>query len=240
MIGDDDPRVTGDNVRQLPAATAGAAVTLVGVVHDHPASKYRTRRLVEETDPDVLALELPTLAVGLFREYARDERTPPAFGGEMSTAIQAADTEHVVGIDGPSIEFVRYLLGALVHEDHSRETVGTIVDSLASVTKHATACKLAERVASTTGLRVEVDTPVPHELNLEAPPAEQARDEAAQIRQAKTVMKAFQSSSASDIRKETREQYMADQLATLREEGSVVAVVGIAHLDAVAAKLGPG
>ncbi|MFC7081645.1 hypothetical protein [Halorussus caseinilyticus] len=46
-------------VRRLP----DAGVTLVGVVHDHPASVHRARAVVRERDPEVVALEAPPLAV---------------------------------------------------------------------------------------------------------------------------------------------------------------------------------
>lgn len=44
-----DPRVTGDYIRQV-SGDAGT-VTLVRVVHDHPASTYRVREVIDELDP---------------------------------------------------------------------------------------------------------------------------------------------------------------------------------------------
>lgn len=89
----DDPRLNNDYLRTLPPRDSDITVTLVGVVHDYPASIYRVRRLVEAHDPAVLALELPLLAIPLYREYARDEGFPPSLGGETSTAVQAASTD---------------------------------------------------------------------------------------------------------------------------------------------------
>src|SRR6056297_2195481 len=98
-----DPRMNDEYVRRLP----DAGVTLVGVVHDHPASVHRAREVVRERDPDVVALEAPPLAMPLYETYARESRTPPTFGGEMSAAAQAAREEdaEVVGIDGPTVAF---------------------------------------------------------------------------------------------------------------------------------------
>ncbi len=107
-IGSDrDPRLDPNYVRTVSSGS-DAPVTLVGVVHDHPASVARVRSTVETTEHATLALELPPLALPLFEEYADDARTPPAFGGEMSAAIQASDAR-AVGIDGPSRRFLRTL-----------------------------------------------------------------------------------------------------------------------------------
>jgi len=123
--GREDPRLTGEHVRSV-ASTAGT-VTLVGVVHDHPASVYRVRRVLEAREPDVLALELPPISLSLFEAYARDVRTPPVFGGEMSAAIQAADTDEVVGIDGPTMAFTLALARTLVRERASQSTVRSVI-----------------------------------------------------------------------------------------------------------------
>lgn len=233
----DDPRVTGDHVRRLPATPDGQRVILVGVVHDHPASTYRATQVVREARPDVLALELPPLAVPLFEAYARDERTPPAFGGEMSAAIQIAGTARAVGVDGPSLRFVRHLLAAVVDGRHSPGAAASLCRSLGSVTKHAAVCRLASILARQTGLRVEVDQPVEHEVDRSDDPAEQARDERSEIQAARTVMDVFQPAAASAARKPLREGHMAEQLSRLRREGEVVAIVGIGHLDALTTRL---
>ena len=52
----------------------------------------------------------------LYETYAAGDESPPAFGGELSAAIQAAETDDVVGIDGPSPGFVRELGNWLVRE----------------------------------------------------------------------------------------------------------------------------
>jgi hypothetical protein len=112
-----DPRLNEEYRRRLPEQ----GLTLVGVVHDHPASVHRARAVVRERDPEVVALEAPPLATPLYRAYAggphdgnaptgdsstedthtgdaragdsapEDSRAPPSFGGEMSAAVQAAE-----------------------------------------------------------------------------------------------------------------------------------------------------
>ncbi len=96
----DDPRITEQFCRHLEGS-AGDLI-LLGVVHDHPASVARVERVLEAVDPDVLALELPSAALPLYRTYAAggaDESDSPRFGGEMSAAIRASPDVDVVGID---------------------------------------------------------------------------------------------------------------------------------------------
>ncbi|MGQ4557168.1 hypothetical protein [Halobellus sp. GM3] len=234
----EDPRLTGEFVRRLPATSDGGPVTLVGVVHDHPASTYRTRRIVSEAAPDVLALELPSLAVPLFVEYARDGDSPPSFGGEMSTAIRAAETERVVGIDGPSVGFARRLLARVATERPPADVVRSVLSGLWSATAHAAVCRAAAVCSRSAGFRVEVDRPIAHESTIADDPSVQAADERAQVRQSKTILNAFQTSGASAVRRSAREAHMADRIHRLRGEGAVTAVVGIGHLDPLAEALG--
>jgi hypothetical protein len=226
----DDPRLETRYVEEFEGTNGKGAVTLVGVVHDHPASIYRVRRTVETVEPDILAVELPPLAVSLYETYAGGDESPPAFGGELSAAIEAAGTDEVVGIDGPSPGFVRELGTWLVRERASRRTVTRSLRSLASITKTALTCRVAAAVARHSSLRVAVGSGTSHETNLEDPPAEQAADERRQIRTAVSVMDAFETPS-SRSRSESRERHMADRLASVRTRGDVVAVVGAGHFD---------
>lgn len=230
--GGTDPRLTGDYVRQVPAA--GNSVTLVGVVHDHPASTHRVRRTVEGIDPAVLAVELPPLAVPLFEHHAAD-LTPPASGGEMSVAIRAAGSAQVVGIDGPTPGFLLRLGRNLCAERAEADTVRRVLQSVVSITKHAVVCRLAGTLTAHTDRRIAVGSPNTHEVSDD--PDEQAADERDQIRRAKSITSVFEPSKAVQFRNETRDEYMASRLAGLSGEGDVVAVVGIDHLDGVADRL---
>ncbi|EMA65520.1 hypothetical protein [Halorubrum kocurii] len=237
---DSDPRLTGEHVHRVPS-DAGT-VTLVGVVHDHPASAYRVRQVVTALDPDVLALELPQISIPLFEQYADTDRSPPVFGGEMSAAIRAAATDATVGIDRPNAGFFRRLGVTLLRERPSRRTVRNVLSSVAETTRHALTCRAAAAIGDRAAIRLEVDSPVPHDVDRADAPAEQARDERAQVRRADSFMRAFRTASrsrASRLEDAAREEEMADRLSRLREANDVVAVVGISHLDSVAEGLDP-
>jgi hypothetical protein len=234
---DVDPRVTGAYLRRLSGTDSAGSVTLVGVVHDHPASVVRVQEVVAATDPDHLALELPPVAVPLFVEYAGRAGSPNSLGGEMSAAIRAASTDHVTGIDGPSPAFVRSLCGRLARGRASGDTVRAVGRSLWSVTKHALRCRAAATCARVTGVTFAVDERIDHACSLADDPATQAAAEREQVRRARMVTKAFQPSAASHLRRETREAHMTRRLQSIRQEGNVTAVVGIGHLDALATAL---
>lgn len=236
---DSDPRVTGEYVRRVSGESG--TLTLVGVVHDHPASTYRARRVVEELDPDVLALELPPISIPLFEQYANTDRCPPAFGGEMSAAMQAA-TGTTVGIDRPTGGFFRRLGRTLFRERPSLETVRTVVSDAVRTTTHAVTCRAAAAVGARTPVRLEVDSPVSHDIDRTDAPDDQARDERKQVRRSRSFMNAFRTASrlrASRLEDTAREAEMAARLRRLREDGDTVAVVGIDHLDPVAERLTP-
>lgn len=235
---DDDPRLTGEHVRRIAAREDRCPVTLVGAVHDHPASAYRARRVVEASDPDALALELPPLAVPLFEKHAATEGALPRSGCEFAAAIRTAATDRVVGIDGPSAAFVRRFAGRLARDRPPARTVRSAVRSLWSVSKHAVSCRIGAAVAGLTDLAVGVKNPVEHGCTRADDPAVQADDERTQVRRAMTVANALGGDAAGGLRQATREAHMAARLRDLRQDGSVTAVVGIAHLDAVAEAIG--
>lgn len=228
---DGDPRMSGEYVRRVPVGSG--TLTLVGVVHDHPASAYRVRRVIEDCTPETLALELPPVAVPLFEQYARSDREPPVFGGEMSAAIQATEATTTVGIDRPTGGFVTRLVRRLLRERPSLRTVRGILSTAAEATGHALVCRLAAGVVARTGIRVEVDTPVAHDVDRSDSPAVQARDERAQVRRARAFTSAFRTPAASRLTDEVRENLMVTRLAD-HSDGDVVAVVGIDHLDPLA------
>lgn len=229
-----DPRLDETHLERA------GSIVLVGVLHDHPASIYRVRTVVDTVDPDALALELPPLAVPLAVRQAADEHTPPALGGEMSAAVQAADTDRVVGIDGPSIGFLRYLAAELYAERAAPDTVRKAATGLRSVTSRAVRRRVAAAVTALTAVQVAVDPPTTYDTGRTDDPAQQAEDERRRIDTARSVLRTFASPPAAAIRRAARERYMADRLAALGGTADVVAVVGRAHLDAVAGRLRDG
>lgn len=233
---DDDPRLHCEHVERL-AGTETGDLTLVGVVHDHPASRYRVHRLVERLDPDVLALELAPLALPLFERHADDPGDLPAHGGEMSAAIAAAGDARVVGIDGVDARFVRTLAANLRREGADRDTIAALTKGVGSVVRHAAACRAAAVLGAVADVRLPVDDPVEHECTLADPPAVQADDERSQLSASLTLLRCADPPAPVKLRDETREDCMAARLAALRTEGDVVAVVGRSHLDGLGARL---
>ena len=235
-LAETDPRLDPDRVAHV-TGDDWHDVLLVGVVHDHPASMYRVRTLVGALEPDTLALELPSISVPLFEGYADDERTPPAFGGEMSTAIQAAGDAEVVGIDAPSVDFVRALVRKFREEKATPRTMGRVLDGLASVTRHAVTCRVAATLAARAGVRLEVDTPVAHDCDVTDEPDVQATNERRQVSTTFSLLRSVEPSRPVWFRDTAREECMASRIAELRENGSVVAVVGLDHLESIESRL---
>jgi pheromone shutdown protein TraB len=225
-----DPRLEEARIERV------GGVVLVGVLHDHPASTYRVQTVVDAADPDVLALELPPLAVPLAVHHAADEHTPPMFGGEMSAAVQAGDTDRVVGIDGPSAGFLRYLAAELYAKRAAPATVRRTVEALQSVVATTLVRRLAAVVVALTAVELAVEPPTTFDTDRTDDPARQADEERRRVETAQSMLKAFTSPPEAAIRRAARERYMADRLAAL-DADDAVAVVGQAHLNAVADSL---
>jgi len=259
MAAPDDPRLHDEYVRTIPgdatadapgdetnapstdgSADASGDVTLVGVVHDHPASAHRVRSLIDARDPATVALELSPLALPLFEAYAdaagANGTGLPPHGGEMSAAIRAADCE-VVGFDAPSSAFLRRLAARIREERPSPRTVARVLRGVASVTRHALVCRAGAVLTRLTGRTVALDRPVDHDCTAADPPAVQADDERRQASRSLSLTRAFETPEPVHLRDATREACMAAKLADLRREGDVLAVVGIDHLDGVTAEL---
>jgi pheromone shutdown protein TraB len=234
----DDPRLHTDHVRHLPGSGDGDAVTLVGVVHDHPASRYRVHELVAALDPAVLAVEVAPLALPLFEGYAADGGDLPTFGGEVSAAIASAEDARVVGIDGVDAEFLATLARTVVAERPEPATLSRVAASVLGVVRNAATCRLGAAVTAATGLRLAVDDPVAHETTLADPPERQAADERSQLTRSLTLLRCADPPEPIRLRDDVRDRCMADRLDDLRADGDVVAVVGRGHLDPLAERLG--
>jgi pheromone shutdown protein TraB len=232
-----DPRLRSACLRRV---TGEDSVVLVGVLHDHPASCYRVQAVIETVAPEILALELPPLAVPLVVQQADDERTPPRLGGEMSAAVKAVDTDRVVGIDGPSLGFCRRLAGELYRERASLSTLRGTAGAVSEVASTALCRRIAAGVTDRTSMDVAVDTPTVYDAERTDDPQRQAADERDRMETATSMMRAFTPPPAAAVHRRARERHMADRLGTLRREGDVVAVVGQAHLDAVTHRLRDG
>lgn len=232
-----DPRVRDDYVRCLPGDGTRGSVLLLGVVHDHPASVYRVAHLLTSIEADVLALELPPLAIPLFRLYADVDRRPPRLGGEMSAAIQANDPPRVSGIDAPNREYLRGLARRILAEDHPVPVVRSVLSDLVSGVAHAVACRLGAVVGEFTPLRPVVYAPITYDCSVYDTPADQAAHEAAHLAQRQSFLGAIVTPAKTRLVDTVREDAMAARIDGLRTAGDVVAVVGMEHLDPLASRL---
>lgn len=233
----DDPRLTPEYVRVIDDA-GGDPVVLVGVVHDHPASVYRTRTVVDAVDPDVVALETPAALTSLFETYAESPGVDA--GGEMTAAVSAAESATVVGVDVPDRRSTGALASAIRNTDASPRTVARTVHGFGRLVVHTArgwlhAAGVPERlVGEPSGVTQDYDCPP------DATPRAQAAHESDHVRRTTTLLRSFDPPPATRILDDAREAYMARRIAELRTDGPVVAVLGFSHLDAVASKLSSG
>lgn len=233
----DDPRITSRFLRCVPGGPGRGAVLLVGVVHDHPASTYRVARILETVEADVLALELPPLAMPLFRLYGRDVDTPPRLGGEMSMALQAADETPAVGIDAPNRRYLRLLGRELLAGRVDLNLAVPLLRDLVAGFGQAAACRLGAVVGSYLGLRFRLYTHIEYDCSLLDPPALQAAHETRHLSRQQGFLRAIEIPPAMALIDANREESMATRLDGLRAAGDVIAIVGMEHLDPLADRL---
>ncbi|SEH16460.1 hypothetical protein SAMN04487967_2641 [Natronorubrum sediminis] len=233
----DDPRITPQFCRRVTGSSGD--YLLLGVVHDHPASVARITTILESVEPETVALELPAAAVPLYRAYARDgsDDAPPQFGGEMSAAIRAAPANSVVGIDAPNWSFLRRLVTRLVADRVSAATARRVISSLGGATRDVLTCRVAATLTNATSITVACDDPIEYECTHEDTPERQASHERSHVSGVQALLRSVSTEgSALSYRDETRERCMVDRLEELRasEDGDLVAVVGVDHLERLA------
>lgn len=233
-----DPRVDPDQLR-LFADPTGNPILLVGCVHDHPASVYRVRALIESLVPDVVGVELPGLALPLFERVGRESSGDGTLGGEMSEALAAgaAVGAEPAGIDTLDARFFRSLVGELRRESPPAGTLKRVLASVADVGRHALSCRLSAalgRFGSATPVRRRA---YDHEVDDHTPPAAQADDERRQLTRSLSVLRAFEQPVANEVVDAARERTMVANLTAYSEGGTVVAVVGFDHLSAISGLL---
>ncbi len=228
-----DPRVTGDALRCIPSDSEVGTVLLVGVVHDHPASTYRVARILETVTPDFLALELPPLALPLFRMYARDVQTPPRLGGEMSMAIQAAADVESVGIDGPNRLYLRMLIEKFATRRLPGRYIPSVLRDFVTSSAQAVTCRMGALFGALTHLKVRVYSRNEYDCTLLDSPSVQAAHETTHLSQQRAFLQAIQVPQSVQVIDRTREESMVAQLHELREDGDVIAIIGMEHLDTI-------
>ena len=241
----EDPRVAHSDFRHVPATHGNGWVTLVGVVHDHPASVFRVVETLTELEPDTVALEIAPVAIPLFHQLARDQGTDPetglpesSGGGEMSAAIGAAGDAHVVGIDLPNRASLKTMFEAIRHESLSARRALRAGHAFGVQALHAVHCRVSH-VASKIGIDIDpkLDPRSDTSTRTESPDAQAAEEDAA-VAAGTTLLRAFSRPPAMEAFDRAREAAMADELRTHRQDGSnVVAVVGYAHLNPILERL---
>lgn len=232
----DDPRIDERFVRRYPAGDRREAAIVVGVAHDHPASVYRVGAVGDAFSPDVLALELPGPSVPLYRLFASGLGFPRQ-GGEMSAAVRAAPDAVAVGIDVPSVASARTLLAGVREASLSLDELGTLAGDVATIGGHSARQLLAAVHLRATTMPVADDAAMVHEVTAADSPAEQARDEATIAAAGATLFSALEKPAPARVLDEARERAMATRIQAHRREGTVLAVVGIDHLDGIEAGL---
>lgn len=235
-----DPRVGPDHLRAYHAD--GDPLVLVGAVHDHPASAYRARRVVEALAPDAVGVELPGLALPLFERRAREGASGDddrGDGGEFGAALAAGaeiDARRV-GIDALGPSFARSLWRELRARDASLGTARRVLDAVGNVASHAVSCRLAASLGERWPRDPGRDARFDHDVSPGAAPERLAEHEARQLSRSRSVLRALERPVADDVVDAARERTMAANLATLRSAGGTVAVVGFDHFEGIDAHL---
>lgn len=248
-----DPRLDDDYWRVVPAADGRGAVVLVGVVHDHPASAHRVASVVAEAAPDVLALELPKLAVPYFVGRTARSESPAAGasdvedgqavadGGrtvdsvdEMSAAIDAAADADVVGVDTFTWRFWRAFLARVTSGEVTASAVREALDGVGRVVLRALSVRYGSEGGRPDGDGSE------YAVDAADDPVDQAAHERSHVSRSRSLLGALERPAGDVLFDEAREATMAANVDALRTSGTVVAVVGLAHLDAVTDQLTDG
>lgn len=232
-VVDSDPRISHESLRLID--TDGPPVLLVGVVHDHPASEFRVSAIVEAIAPETVALELPEFVVST----AGGDDASPAVGGEMAAAIEASDSQTVVGIDVPGRRTVRTLVAELRARRPAPRTIVRTGRSIARMTAHAVASRLTQAGIPLSSMST-LDRRQEYDLSEDASPVAQADHEATHRNRSTTLLRTFEPPPATSMLDAVRERYMADRLESIRADGPVVAVVGCGHLDGLETRLRKG
>lgn len=233
LLAKDDPRVTKTSLRLLPATADFGAVLIISVAHDHPASIARVSQVLDTIGPDILALELPPLAMPLFRYYATEESTPPSLGGEMSMALQRVSNARSVGIDVPTWAYLRAIARHLRRSVNPWKTLPALTSDFFRAIGQALTCRVMEMLGRLSQRRFRCYTRLQYECTADDPPERQASHERAHISKQQAFLQAVEISEATKLIDSLREESMVNRLHALRSTGDVVVVLGAEHAENV-------
>lgn len=222
----DDPRISHRFVSTVLQDDAHPVV-LVGTVHDHPASAFRVRTLVSEIEPAYTAVELPPAAIPLFEQLIVQN-------SEFGAACAASrDSSEVVGIDGFGLSFAKHF--ARMSLEMTGIQSGDVLNALKSVWS-------IQKETATMRLKGsgEQATAFDYDVTGWSDPIDQAESEVAEVKDHEALMGAFNTPDAQKLLDTSREEHMAEEIDSLRQDGVVVAVVGYAHMDKIEQKLNGG
>jgi hypothetical protein len=152
-------------------------------------------------------------------------------GGEMGAAVVGSPDSTVVGIDTVGPRFLGRVLTKAWAERTSLGVVKQALSDVVGITRQALGTRSdGWQNASQRGAAA-------HDVTSDDPATVQADDERAQVTQSQTLLDMFERPEADVLLDETREVTMAKEIESLRTDGSVLAVVGMDHLDSIASDL---
>lgn len=165
---------------------------------------------------------------------ADDAGSPASDGGEMRAAVGAARevAADVVAVDTFDWRYFLRFWRRARGGDASPSTVRRALGNVAAVATTAWGVRFGRATGRPDGDAAD------YGVDATDDPATQAENERSHVARGRSLLGAFERPPGDVLFDETREANMAANIDALRETGTVVAVVGMAHLDAVADHLG--
>lgn len=231
-----DPRLDDRWFVSLTGNESAGSLVLVGAVHDHPSTVHRVAETAAGLSPDVVALEVSSLAVPLFERAAKQADDRHEYG-EVTAAIRACDDARVAGVDAPSTEWCTAYGASLVADRPSARSAVGVLRGAASIGRHAARYRLAAAAGRLPGVDPTPDPPETFAVDERDSVAAQARDERRQLSRSRSLLAAADLPPALERLDDLRETAIASRLAGLRAEGDVLAVLGQSHVEPVARRL---
>jgi hypothetical protein len=239
VVSGEDPRVSEQFLSIVPGEEQTHETIIVGTVHDHPASAYRTRTVVSHVDPDFVAIEIPPVAVPLFEKTAESDHPPlPVGGSEMSAALAGNTGGNAVGLDSFGTSFFGHFLSEAYRTDTvSPADTWRALGAVRRVQKEAVLCRASAKTGRLRGWIENALVSFEYDVTADDPPLDQARDEQEHVSKNRSLLEAVDRPASEELLDSARERNMSAQLSSLRRAGTVVAVVGFDHHEPITKRL---